>query len=216
MQVLTWWLAGIAGGWLTGFALRGRGFGILGNVVIGSAGGLVGGWVFRALGVTTAQTPFAHVFTALVGGVVLVATVRLLDQASRHASALAGGGTGETGLDIETQLARLGNIERSVLAGFLRRRPTAADTSDLFDQRASFGDRVADGVAAFGGSWTFITIFLVVMSGWIFVNARGSVTFDPYPFILLNLVLSCLAALQAPGIMMSQNRQAARDRLDAH
>ncbi|MGE0040588.1 MAG: DUF1003 domain-containing protein, partial [Vicinamibacterales bacterium] len=68
----------------------------------------------------------------------------------------------------------------------------------------------------FGGSWTFITIFLVVMSGWIFVNARGSVTFDPYPFILLNLVLSCLAALQAPVIMMSQNRQAARDRLDAH
>ena len=74
---------------------------------------------------------------------------------------------------------------------------------------------MADGVATFGGGWTFILIFLVMMSGWIFVNARGSVTFDPYPFILLNLVLSCLAAMQAPVIMMSQNRQAARDRLQA-
>lgn len=83
------------------------------------------------------------------------------------------------------------------------------------DEPSTFGQRLADRVAAFGGSWPFIGIFLVVMAVWILLNARAAKPYDPYPFILLNLVLSCLAALQAPIIMMSQNRQAARDRIDA-
>jgi uncharacterized membrane protein len=70
-------------------------------------------------------------------------------------------------------------------------------------------------VATFGGSWSFIMLFLGGMGLWMLFNAEGSERFDPYPFILLNLVLSCLAALQAPVIMMSQNRQAAKDRLEA-
>jgi len=93
------------------------------------------------------------------------------------------------------------------------------------EERLTFGQRIADHVATFGGSWSFIITFGVVLLGWIAVNVylavRGAqhglppekATFDPYPFILLNLVLSMLAAIQAPVIMMSQNRQAAKDRL---
>ena len=79
--------------------------------------------------------------------------------------------------------------------------------------RLNFGQRAADAVARFAGSWSFIISFLLVMLAWIVINvilATGS--FDPYPFILLNLVLSCIAAVQAPLIMMSQNRQEAKDR----
>ena len=81
------------------------------------------------------------------------------------------------------------------------------------------GDRLADRVAAFGGSWTFITIFLVVLVAWTlcnsFILAWSAAAFDPYPYIFLNLILSMLAALQAPIIMMSQNRHAVRDRVAA-
>jgi uncharacterized membrane protein len=83
------------------------------------------------------------------------------------------------------------------------------------DEPLTLGQRVADHVAAFGGSWPFIALFLLVMIIWIALNLRSDQPVDPYPFILLNLLLSCLAALQAPIIMMSQNRQAARDRAEA-
>lgn len=85
------------------------------------------------------------------------------------------------------------------------------------EERLTFGERIADRVAAFGGSWTFIIAFSVVLLSWMGVNGYllAAHPFDPYPFILLNLVLSALAAIQAPVIMMSQNRQAAKDRLKA-
>lgn len=77
----------------------------------------------------------------------------------------------------------------------------------------SFGQRLADRITLFAGSWKFINIFLVILIGWIIFNQlTGNRSFDPYPFILLNLVLSCVAAIQAPVILMSQNRQAERDR----
>lgn len=84
-------------------------------------------------------------------------------------------------------------------------------------QELTFGERVADRVAEFGGSWTFIIFFGVVLVCWITINTVVLTTrpFDPYPFILLNLILSCIAALQAPIIMMSQNRQEAKDRTRA-
>jgi len=86
-------------------------------------------------------------------------------------------------------------------------------------QRLTLGQRLADRVASFGGSWPFIILFLVVLVAWIIINAlilaRWNHTFDPYPYILLNLVLSMLAAVQAPVIMMSQNRHAEKDRIDA-
>jgi uncharacterized membrane protein len=84
-----------------------------------------------------------------------------------------------------------------------------------FEKRATFGEALADRVAAFGGSWRFILVFGGIILVWVLLNALllFRKPFDPYPFILLNLVLSCLAALQAPVIMMSQNRQESKDRL---
>src|SRR5262249_2802150 len=76
----------------------------------------------------------------------------------------------------------------------------------------SLGDRIADHVTAFGGSWTFIFLTIVAIGGWMVANAMTGKPFDPYPYILLNLVLACMTVLQAPLIMMSQNRQTGRDR----
>jgi len=91
------------------------------------------------------------------------------------------------------------------------------DTYSEFAANSTFGQRMADKIASFGGSWKFIGIFALVLIVWMFVNASfvAAKPWDPYPFILLNLVLSCVAAIQAPVIMMSQNRQEERDRLRA-
>jgi len=117
--------------------------------------------------------------------------------------------------DLNGVLAGLGELERRVIAHTMRRERTARDINAEFDQQLTVGDRLADRIATFGGSWTFISAFVAVLLGWIAFNTERPASFDPYPFILLNLVLSCLAALQAPVIMMSQNRMAAKDRLDA-
>lgn len=84
-----------------------------------------------------------------------------------------------------------------------------------YQETTSTGDKIADKVAKFGGSWNFIIIFFVILVVWILINTYVLLfsTFDPYPFILLNLILSCMAAIQAPIIMMSQNRQEAKDRI---
>ncbi|WP_293827285.1 DUF1003 domain-containing protein [uncultured Brevundimonas sp.] len=106
--------------------------------------------------------------------------------------------------------------EASVVRSTADRRPISEDVNEAFADRQTFGERLADRVAAFGGSWPFIIAFGVFLAGWTALNLLLSKeAFDPYPFIFLNLVLSMLAAVQAPVIMMSQNRQAARDRLDA-
>ena len=85
---------------------------------------------------------------------------------------------------------------------------------EVKDNNRTLGQKVADRVASFGGSWTFILLFLFFLFAWIIVNVYFLLNkgFDPYPFILLNLILSCVAALQAPIIMMSQNRQEEKDR----
>jgi uncharacterized membrane protein len=113
------------------------------------------------------------------------------------------------------QLRRLGERELVVLAHLVNGRHVSRDPEQMYGERLTFGQRTADRVASFGGSWTFIFIFVGLMLMWIVANRNSARPFDPYPFILLNLVLSCLAALQAPIIMMSQNRQAATDRVAA-
>ena len=118
-------------------------------------------------------------------------------------------------VDLHGLLHALGERERAVLAHILRRTPATKDPNVAFDASLTLGERLADRVASFGGSWSFIVLFVFAMTVWMLANVERAAVFDPYPFILLNLVLSCLAALQAPIIMMSQNRQAARDRLDA-
>jgi len=97
---------------------------------------------------------------------------------------------------------------------------TGRDADELAQAHATWGDRLADRVAAVGGSWGFIIAFGVVLLLWVLINSRvleafGSPAFDAYPYIFLNLILSMLAAIQAPIIMMSQNRQAAKDRIAA-
>jgi uncharacterized membrane protein len=91
------------------------------------------------------------------------------------------------------------------------------DIISVHEENLTFGQRLADSIASFGGSWKFIIIFGVVLFSWIILNTLilASHAFDSYPFVFLNLVLSCIAAIQAPVIMMSQNRQSFRDRLTA-
>jgi CRP/FNR family cyclic AMP-dependent transcriptional regulator len=95
----------------------------------------------------------------------------------------------------------------------LMSRQVSRNVLEEAEERSTVGQRISDRVAAFGGSWPFIIIFAVVMGLWMGVNIIGLTKFDPYPFIFLNLVLSTVAAIQAPIIMMSQNRQAAKDKL---
>ena len=90
------------------------------------------------------------------------------------------------------------------------------DANKEYEKQLTFGQRLADDIAAFGGSWSFILLFFAILIMWMTVNSLVLIRhWDPYPFILLNLVLSCLAAIQAPIILMSQNRQADRDRIQA-
>ncbi|HEX5185105.1 MAG TPA: DUF1003 domain-containing protein [Allosphingosinicella sp.] len=103
------------------------------------------------------------------------------------------------------------------LAGQIRRAPVSRDPNELFAEHLTFGERLADRVATIGGSWSFIIGFGLFLVAWAMLNTVVLVrhAFDPFPFIFLNLMLSMLAALQAPIIMMSQNRQAAKDRFEA-
>ena len=114
-------------------------------------------------------------------------------------------------------LAEASAVERRVLDVALRQKTVAKDAALQADAQRSFGERMADGVASFGGSWTFIGLFALIIVLWSLVNTEllGTAAFDPYPYIFLNLMLSMLAAVQAPVILMSQTRQAERDRIAA-
>lgn len=116
---------------------------------------------------------------------------------------------------LANQIGEITDLERKVLES-LNNQSTLSDKMDDDDEKSfTFGQRVADRVASFGGSWKFIILFGAFIFVWILINIfwlANHESFDPYPFILLNLILSCLAALQAPVIMMSQNRQEEKDR----
>jgi len=116
---------------------------------------------------------------------------------------------------LETERGELSSLEEQVLRSLKEQEVLTTDINAEFDRKLTFGERLADRVADFGGSWAFILIFASVLLTWIVINSVALMKqpFDPYPYILLNLVLSCLAAIQAPVIMMSQNRQEAKDRL---
>ena len=118
-----------------------------------------------------------------------------------------------------TDLEDLTEREKQVLEKFVSHRRISRNVNREFDQETTFGERLADRVAQFGGSWTFIILFAIVLLVWtggnLLMAAFHTKPFDPYPFIFLNLVLSMLAAVQAPIIMMSQNRQGDKDRASA-
>lgn len=107
------------------------------------------------------------------------------------------------------------DLDRQVAESIAAQDTIAENIEEDYDEHRSFGEQVSDGLAAFGGSWAFLISFALVLVAWMAVNVTmGELkAFDPYPFILLNLVLSCLAAIQAPIIMMSQSRQDKKDRL---
>ena len=166
---------------------------------------------------------------AMLGDTDFFGELALLDGAPRTASAKAIGPVS------------LIEIREDDLLAFLRRNPEAAiamtkelahrlraansliehratrNVNQLMEEKYTYGDRLADRIAQFGGSWSFLISFAVTLGLWMGVNAVEALwrPFDPFPFIFLNLILSCVAAVQAPVIMMSQNRQGVKDRLQA-
>jgi uncharacterized membrane protein len=118
---------------------------------------------------------------------------------------------------LEDEIGELSALDQEVVESLEQHEILSSDISKQFERKLTFGERLSDRIAEFGGSWKFLITFGAVLLIWIAINGVILVThaFDPYPFILLNLILSCLAAVQAPIIMMSQNRAEARDRLRA-
>jgi uncharacterized membrane protein len=116
---------------------------------------------------------------------------------------------------LESEKGELTTLDHDVLESLQRHETLSSNVDAEFDKDLTFGDKMADGLATFGGSWKFLIIFGALLLVWIALNSIMLLKkpFDPYPFILLNLMLSCLAAVQAPVIMMSQNRQESKDRL---
>ncbi|HEX9103196.1 MAG TPA: DUF1003 domain-containing protein [Polyangia bacterium] len=168
------------------------------------------------------------------GGEKLVIDVLEPGELCGELSLLDGGNRSTTAVALTDVEALV--LERDEFVAFLRKQPDASldvlsalakrirradkllkqrvqDPNELIEGGATLGDRVADVVASFGGSWRFIGIFLLTMATWILWNLVGRYKFDPAPFMGFNLILSMLAALQAPIIMMSQNRQDAKDRV---
>lgn len=115
---------------------------------------------------------------------------------------------------IKTELGELDYIDNEVIKAFTTNKILSENIEESFDEEITFSQKLADKIAEFGGSWTFIIIFFVFILGWMCINIilLNNKGYDPYPFILLNLILSCIAAIQAPIIMMSQNRKEEKDR----
>ena len=116
-------------------------------------------------------------------------------------------------------LDALPECDRRVVQCFIDRQHISEDTNQKFEQNATFGQRLTDKVATFGGSWLFIIIYVFVLLAWVLLNsvilAHYHNSFDPYPYILLNIFLSMFAAVQSPVIIMLQNRKSVKDRMDA-
>ena len=117
----------------------------------------------------------------------------------------------------KTERGEMSKLDKEVVQSLVEHETLVKNINAQFDHKRTFGERVSDKVASFGGSWKFIGIFALFMFCWITINTILLLQkpFDPFPFILLNLILSTIAAIQAPVIMMSQNRKDARDRLRA-
>lgn len=115
---------------------------------------------------------------------------------------------------LKEESGSLTDLEHEILESIKKGDLIAENIEETFSQKRTFGQRLADKVADFGGSWIFISLFMGFIFIWVFINVYILVQkpFDPYPFILLNLILSCIAAIQAPIIMMSQNRLEEKDR----
>jgi uncharacterized membrane protein/uncharacterized membrane protein YeaQ/YmgE (transglycosylase-associated protein family) len=214
MHVVIWLLVGSAVGGIAHFVGRGPRYPLFGALGLGLLGSALAGWIFWRLGVMPPDPGPADVLVALCGAMVAIGAVRLLLRVSAQLST-------DTPVDssaaatLEGHVERLGALERRILSKVLQQQPITCNCNAEFDRQLGFGDRLADRVAEFGGSWSFIGIATSFLIAWMVYNSKTPSSFDPYPFLLLNLALNCIAALQAPVIMMSQNRLAARDRFHA-
>ena len=213
MHVVIWLLIGNAVGGIAHFVGRGPRYPLLGALSLGMQGSALSGWIFWRLGFMPPDPGPMDGLVALGGAMVAIGAVRLLLRVSAHLPTdrrveSSGAAT------LEGHVERLGALERRVLSKFLQQQPITCNCNAEFDRQLGFGDRLADRVAAFGGSWSFIGVSTSLLIAWMIYNKTPG-SFDPYPFLLLNLVLNCIAAFQAPVIMMSQNRLAARDRFHA-
>ena len=115
---------------------------------------------------------------------------------------------------LEVEKGELSSFDKEVLESIINKDLLSKNVTQDFDEKLTFGERLSDKIAQFGGSWAFISLFGLFLLIWMAINVVVLTIhpFDPYPFILLNLILSCIAAIQAPIIMMSQNRQEDKDR----
>jgi uncharacterized membrane protein len=116
---------------------------------------------------------------------------------------------------LESEKGELTSLEHQVVRSLREHELLSTDVESTFERQWTFGERLADKIAAFGGSWAFLICFGIFLITWVGMNSLVLLShpLDPYPFIFLNLILSCVAAIQAPIIMMSQNRQEAKDRV---
>jgi uncharacterized membrane protein/uncharacterized membrane protein YeaQ/YmgE (transglycosylase-associated protein family) len=214
MHVWQWWITGLVAGLISRVALRGKTIGLPGELALGSLGGITCGAVAYFAGITGSESAGPHVLASLLGAVGTIAMIHGLLQGTMQSRRVVS--AAETARDLQSRLSQLGESEARVVRKFLEREPVSQDASLTQLESATLGERWADRIASFGGSWSFLGLFGALMSAWMLFNVEQSRPFDPYPFILLNLVLSCLAAVQAPVILMSQNRQSQKDRLHAH
>jgi len=216
MNIWIWLICGLVAGAFTSRVARGPQWGAGGDVALGLFGAALGGWLLHATRLVPASHLLAHAAAAAAGAACALVAMRAVVSLALRARAVAvRARDAESAPTLEAHVARLGDHERHILGRLLRRERVARDPNVAFEQQQTLGQRVADRVASFGGSWSFLGLFAAVMIMWMAYNAESPLPFDPFPFILLNLVLSCLAAIQAPVIMMSQNRMAAKDRSDA-
>jgi uncharacterized membrane protein/uncharacterized membrane protein YeaQ/YmgE (transglycosylase-associated protein family) len=213
MHVWQWLFTGLAAGLMARLVLRGTRLGLGGDLALGSLGGLAAGALMRLAGLITPESGAMHIVVALIGAIGMIAAMHIMLRATHHAGRLLKSAIKP--FDLESSLAGMDDRERRVLTKFLKREPVSRDAVAVEEGRTTLGQRAADAIASFGGSWAFIGLFAAVLFAWMLYNSETTRAFDPFPFILLNLVLSCLAAIQAPVILMSQNRSAERDRLNA-
>jgi uncharacterized membrane protein/uncharacterized membrane protein YeaQ/YmgE (transglycosylase-associated protein family) len=210
MSTLIWIVSVLVAGSLARLVTRSKSRGFVADAALGAVGTVAGAWLLRWGYGGVAPGIAAHGATAFTGAVALIVLGRLgrgLSERAGHVPRMVVG-------DLEDRLRKLTGAERVALENLLRPR-LQQDPNATFRKELTLGEKIADRVATFGGSWTFLGFFAAFMLGWMFINTESKNPADPYPVILLNLVLSCLAAVQAPVIMMSQNRQSSRDRFDA-
>src|SRR5215475_7168825 len=156
MQAIVWLISGLLAGWLARLVMKERRIGFLADFTLGTLGGVSGAWMLRSVGgsVPPAGSP-AHLVVAVVGAMILVGVARLLWRFTRQVKISARARTVPVVSDLEAYVRRLGQVERRVFSALLRRQTIARDVEESFREQLTIGQRVADRVAEFGGSWTF-------------------------------------------------------------